>query len=73
MRSNGLYIFKNSFDHPCPLRENDTLKNNNSSCLFHNLLCMDVVSIFVFHFIIGVSQGIFGTTSKIFKRKKCEI
>jgi hypothetical protein len=41
IRSNHLYTFQNSFGDPCPLCKYDTLKNN-SYCLLHKLLYMDI-------------------------------
>jgi hypothetical protein len=46
IRSNHLYTFQNSFGDPCPLCKYDTLKNN-SYCLLHNLLYMDINFIYL--------------------------
>jgi len=46
IRSNGLYVFLNSFGNPCPLSKYDLLEEKNRSCLLHNLLYMDVFLIF---------------------------
>jgi len=48
MKSNALYVFKNSFEDPCPLFKYDILEENNPSCLFYNLFYMNVIFIFTF-------------------------
>jgi hypothetical protein len=52
MSSNGLYVFLNSFDDPCPLCKYDLLEENNPSCLLHNLLYIDVIFIFTYYWLL---------------------
>jgi hypothetical protein len=51
MKSNGLYVLKNSFGDPCPLWKYDLLEEDNPSYLLHNLLYMDVIFVFTFYYI----------------------
>jgi hypothetical protein len=46
---NGLYVFLSLFGDPCPLCKYNLLKENNPSCLLHNLLYMDVIFKFSFY------------------------
>jgi len=50
MRSNGLYVLKNSFGDFCPLWKYDLLEENNPSYLLHNLLYADVTFMFTIYY-----------------------
>jgi hypothetical protein len=52
MKSNGLSIFFNSFDDPCPLCKYDQLEENNPSCFLNNLLYIDVIFIFIYYLLL---------------------
>jgi hypothetical protein len=48
MISNDFYILLNLFGDPCPLCKHDLLEKT-PSCLFHNLLYMNVIFIFIIY------------------------
>jgi hypothetical protein len=50
-KSNGLYVFSNSFDNPCSLCKYDLLEKNPFS-LLHNLLYIDVIFTFTFYLLL---------------------
>jgi hypothetical protein len=46
---NGSYVFLSLFGDPCLLCKYNLLKENNPSCLLHNLIYMDVIFKFKFN------------------------
>jgi len=52
MRSNDLYVFKTSLSDPCPLCKCDVLKGKNPSCLWCDLLYIELIFIFKFYFLL---------------------
>jgi hypothetical protein len=60
MKSNGLYVFFNSFGDVCPLCKYDLLEEENPSYLMHNLWYMDVIFYVLFIYYCS-TLGIFDT------------
>jgi len=54
MKSNGLYVFLNSFGDLCIFYKYNIIEENKPFCLLHNLLCMDIIFIFTFYFIFVI-------------------